>query len=185
VYRQQIEELAQQAAAAARDGDQKTASWTLRRMLAIHKLRPMLLPAERLRALREQVMRAGAEHDHREAAHALMARERAVAAEIKRLGEIVDRYHKVNQQLPHDDQRYLRVQAQYQRAVAEIRSHDTEWLAELMIELDVLVEDLEDTTGQAETQVNRFIATVRTALHRLRKEIQTIQREQAEADPQP
>ena len=69
--------------------------------------------------------------------------------------------------------------------MAETRSHDTEWLAELMIELDTLLEDLEDASGQAETQVDRFITSVRTALHRLRKEIQTIQREQAEAEPRP
>jgi len=185
VYRQQIEELTQQAVDAARRGDQKTASWTLRRMSAVHQMRPMLLPADRFAVLREQIIRAGAEHDHHEALRALASRERVVAAEIKKLGEVVDRYHKAAQQLPHDDPRYLRIQAQYERAVAEIRSHDTEWLAELMIELDTLLEDLEDASGQADTQVDRFITSVRTALHRLRKEIQTIRREQAEAEPRP
>lgn len=185
LYRQQIEELAQQAVDAARSGDQKTAAWTLRRMSAVHEMRPMLLPVDRFAVLREQIVRAGAEHDQHEALRALATRERAVAAEIKKLGEVVDRYHKAAQQLPHDDSRYLRIQAQYERAVAEIRSHDAEWLAELMIELDALVEDLQDTSGQAETQVDRFITSVRTALHRLRKEIQAIQREQPGAEPHP
>jgi hypothetical protein len=185
VYRQQIEELTQQAVDAARRGDQKTASWTLRRMSAVHEMRPMLLPADRFAVLREQIIRAGAEHDHDEALRALASRERAVAAEIKKLGEVVDRYHKAARQLPHDDARYLRIRAQYERAVAEIRSHDTEWLAELMIELDALLDDLEDASGQAETQVDRFITSVRTALHGLRGEIQTIQREQADAEPRP
>jgi hypothetical protein len=185
VYRRQIEELARQAVEAARRGDQKTAAWTLRRMSAVHQMRPMLLPVDRLAVLRERIIRAGTEHDHHEALRALATRERAVAAEIKKLGEIVDRYHKAAQELPRGDPRFRRIQGQYERAVAEIRSHDTEWLAELMIELDALVEDLEDTSGQAETQVNRFITSVRMALHRLRKEIQAIQREQAEAEPHP
>ena len=181
VYRRQIEELVQQAVAAAREGDQKMANWTLRRMSAIHALRPMLLPTERFEALRDKIAQAATEHDHREAAHALAARERAVAAEIKKLGEIVDRYHRAAQELPRADPGYLRIEAQYRQAVAEIRSHDTEWLAELMLELDALVEDLEDTSGQAETQVGRFIESVRTALFRLRKEVQAIQREQAQS----
>lgn len=179
MFRRQLTELVQQATVAIERGDQKTAAWVLRRLAAIHTLLPAVLPEDRFKALRETILRSGEKQERHEAARQLVAREQAVGAEIKRLGAIIHRYHKLSQKTSGDDDVSRRAEEEYRRAVAEVRSHNDEWLADLMIELDCLLEDLHGPRDRAESQVDKFVNNVRTALQQMRQEIETIQKERA------
>jgi len=175
----EVDELAKTAIEAARGGDHARAALALKRLSSIHAARPRLLPEPRFQKIREQIAASGEALEHREAAKALIARERAVAAEIRKLSEMVHTFHTAVRSLPHDDPRYREAEAEYHQAVRQVRSHDAEWLADLMLELDDLLEDLHDPTGRAGDQVARFLASVRTALTRMRQEISAIGGEQA------
>lgn len=142
--------------------------------MAIHTLLPGLLPDRHLQELRDEITHGGEEHEHRQAARELIARERVVAAEINQLAAAIHRFHEVARQVPHDAEAYRQAEAAYQQAVRETRTHDAEWLADLMLELDSLLAELHDTSGKAEAQVSRFIDSVRTALIRMRHEIREI-----------
>lgn len=171
VFRQQLDELAQQAIAAAQRGDSVTVSWALRRLSVIHALRPALLPDEHYQALRRQVEDADDEVDYREAACILVARERAIAEEIRALAVTIRRYHHAKRTRSFDDPEMRRIEAEYRKAVREIESHDTDWMAALVVELNALVEETHDTSGRMESKVDRFIMSVREALMKLRREI--------------
>jgi hypothetical protein len=175
--REQVETVAGQAAAAARAGDQKTASWLIGRLRAIHALTPVLLSQERFEALRDEIDRSGRRHEHQEALGELVAREREVAAELKRLGGVIYRFHKVANKLAPTSPEYQRAEAAYREAVQQVRERDTEWLTGLLLELETYLEDLEDPTGRAQEKLDRFIGTVRAALNQIRLIIRTIQRE--------
>ena len=176
-FRRQIEDGARQAAQAARAGDQKTATWLIRRLRAIHALTPVLLSAERFEALREEIEQSSEEHEHREALREMIARERDVAAEIKKAGAAIYRFHKVARTLSPRTDDYKRAEAAYREAVDEVRKLDTEWLTGLLLELETYFEDLQDPTDRAQEQLDRFINTVRSALNQLRLEIRAIQAE--------
>lgn len=179
MFRKQLTELVQQAALAVQRGDQKTAAWVLRRLSAIHTLLPAVLPEDRLQALRERIVRSGEKQERHEAARQLVARERVVGAEIKRLGAIIHRYHKLSQKGSANDAVVRQAEEEYRHAVDEVRSHGDEWLADLMIELDCLLDDLHGPRDRAEAQVDTFVNNVRTALDQMRQEIEAIQEERA------
>ncbi|MFH1746934.1 MAG: hypothetical protein ABIG44_07800 [Planctomycetota bacterium] len=185
VFREQINDLAKQAAQAARDGEQKTASWLLRRLRAIHALTPVLLSAERFEKLRQEIERCGEEHEHRAAVRELITRERAVAVEIKRAGGAIYRFHKLAREGQPGSEEYKRAETAYREAVSQVRAQDTEWLTGLLLELETYIEDLNDPKGQAQVQLDRFIGTVRGALTQLRREIRAIQTERAAASLKP
>ena len=173
----QIDDVTRQAVDAAREGDQKTASWLLKRLRAIHALTPVLLPQERFETLREQVLESGRAQEHREALREVIAREREVATQIKQAGGVIYRFHKVASQLPPESEQFKRAEAAYREAVDEVRKRDTEWLTGLLLELETYFEDLNDPAGKAQEQLDRFIGTVRSALNQLRLVIRAIQRE--------
>jgi len=183
LYRQQIEEVARRAAEAASSGDSKTANWLLRRLRAIHALTPTLLSAERFEVLRQTIEQSGRKHEHREALRELVARERAVADRIKRIGAAIYRFHRACAKLTPNSDEYRRAETAYREAVAEVRSLDDNWLSGLLLELETYLEDLDDPRGRAEVQLDRFIGTVRTALSQLRKEVETIQQERQGRQP--
>lgn len=174
----EIEQLAKNAIESAERGDHDQAAKALQRLSSIHAAQPVLLPDSRFKAIRDQIEASGEHFEHREAAKALVARERDVAAEIKKLAEIVHSFHDVARRVPHNDPQFLAAEQAYRAAVKDIRHHDKDWLADLMIELDEMLEDLHDPTGRAETQVNQFIQSVRSALNQVIREIQDIAREQ-------
>ncbi|MBU0617339.1 MAG: hypothetical protein KKI02_06465 [Planctomycetes bacterium] len=179
LFRKQLTELVEQAAEAVTHGDQKTAAWVLRRLSAIHKLLPAILPEDRLKELRQTVVQSEQRLERHEAARNLVAREQAVGAEIKRLGAIIHRYHRLSQRGPADHAVIRRAEEEYRGAVQEVRSHNDEWLADLMIELDCLLEDLHGPRNRAEAQVDKFVNNVRLALRSMQEEIEQIQRERA------
>jgi len=174
-YRRQIKELAQQGAEAAQSGDQKTAAWVMRRLEAIHMLLPNLLPDQQLEHLHGEISRSEQDHESEEATRELMDRERAVAAKIKNLAGVIHRFHEIAGRVPPDSEIYLRAQANYHRAVEEIRVMDTEWLTGLVLQLETLLEDLDDPVGKMQSHLDRFIASVRTALNHLCLEIRAHQ----------
>jgi len=173
-FEQEVCQLADQAVEAARVGDHDKAARALRRLSSIHGARPSLLPVARFQEIQQRIGQGGEQFEHREAARELLARERAVADEIRRLAEGVHGFHDIARRVPHTDPRYAQAEAEYRRLVHEVRSHDREWLADLMIELDEMLEDLHDPTGRAEAQVERFLASVRSTLVHTVAEIRAI-----------
>jgi len=184
-YRQQLEEFVEQAAAAVRRGDQRLAAWALRRLSAIHGLLPAVLPLERLEPLRARILEAAERVERHEAARQLVAREQAVGAEIKQMGAVIHHYRLLLEQQPRDEAALQRAEAAYRRALEQVRTHDDEWLADLMIELDGLLADLHGPRQRAEQQVDRFVNNVRTALRQMRAEIKLIQRQHAPSPDRP
>ena len=163
-----------------RDGDQKTASWMIRRLRAMHALTPCLLPAERFEALRAQISQAGKEQEHKEALRELISREREVAAEIKKLGGIIYRFQKIAKTTPRTAPEYKRAEKAYREAYEAVRQRDTDWLTGLLLEMETYLQDLNDPAGKAHAQLDRFIVTVRDALNQICRLIRDIQRERAE-----
>lgn len=178
-FRRQLATLAEHAVDAARQGDAKTATWISRRLSAVHALLPAVLPRELHDELRGRITEAQEKHERHEAARRLVTREQTVGAEIKRLGAIIHRYHRLLEKKPTDEALLRSAEREYQRAVAQARGYDDEWLADLMIELDCLLDDLHGPRERAEAQVDRFVQNVQLALRQMRKEIELIQRERA------
>lgn len=183
-YQRQIRELAERGKQAARDGDEDAAGWIARRLQALHMLMPTILAEQELEKLLAAIDFGEQEHDTRVARQALLSQERAVAAQIKRLAAVVQRFHQLAQRLPPEDTVYQRAEQEYLRAVAEIRTLNTEWLTGLMLQLEALLDDLDDPDGQIQSQLDVFIAKVRQALNRLCLEIRTWRARQA-AEPNP
>jgi len=181
-FRSQLTSLTDQAVKAVKDGDPKTAAWVLRRLSAIHTLLPAVLAEQQLKEYREQILQCEQHEERREAARCLVERERLVGAEIKRLGAIIHRYHRLSQKSKTDKNVLQQAQAEYEKAVDEARTFNDDWLADLMIELDCLLEDLHGPRERAEAQVDLFVNNVRSALEQMRAEIREIQTERAVAN---
>ncbi|MBN2446722.1 MAG: hypothetical protein JXO22_08350 [Phycisphaerae bacterium] len=175
-FREQLAALADRAAEAAEAGDSVTATWALRRMAVIHALRPALLSDDRYAELRRHIEDSGEQEEYREAAARLVARERAVAADIRARAVIIRQFDHIARRLPATDEAYRRAQADFEHAAEELQTQNTEWIASLVIEMGALVEDMNDPTGRARNQVDNFIASVRESVLRLRREITTIRR---------
>lgn len=171
VLTEEIESLVRCAVQSASRGDHARATQCLQRLSTIHATRPHLLPEDRFEQIREQILEAGRRHEQQEVAKELIARERAVIEEIRHLASAIKRFHKVARSVPHDDPAYKKAEEAYREALRQIRSHDAEWLAHLVLELDDLLEDLHDPTGRAQQQVDRFIAKVRESLKQLHAEL--------------
>ena len=174
-FRQHLDELGQRAVEAVEMGDPKTATWVLRRFSAIHTLLPAVLPDDKLSEYHKQVRQSEQRQERHEAARNLVTRERVVGDEIKHLGAVIHHYHEMVQAKNVDPTTFAEAEAEYQRALSTIRQYDDEWLADLMIELDGLLEDLHGPRERAEEQVDRFVNNVRQAMQRMRAEIRQIQ----------
>ncbi len=179
-YRRQLRALAEQGATAARTGDQVTASWVLRRLQAVHTVLPNLLPEPELAALSETITRSGTEHDLQEVRTEFLGRQREIATRIKLLTGVVHTFHQLSLRLPPTDDAYRHAEAAYRRALDEIRTLNTDWLSGLVLQLESLLDDLDDPTGEMQSQCDKFIASVRTAVNRLCLEIRAFQKPKAE-----
>jgi hypothetical protein len=177
-FGQHINALTDQAIAAARSGDHETVARRLRQLSSLHASRPLLLPGGKFDAIRKRITEASADAEHRAAAEELVARERAVAAEMKKLATIIHQFHVASRRVPHEGPLWAAAEATYRRAVQEVHSRDTEWLAELILELDTYLDEIHDPTGRAEAQVDRFLTSVRAALAQMQGEIRAIQSEE-------
>lgn len=172
-FRTQVHTLAAQAVAAARSGDGDRATTALRRLSAIHAARPNLVSEAEFEHVRRQLEQAAEIREHQEAARALLRRERAVAAEIKSIAADIQRFHRVARRFSHDDPAYVEAAREYAAAVAALKSHDEEWLAALILEFAELLEQLHESTGRAAAQVDRFLASVREALTKLKLRVRS------------
>ncbi len=179
VYRRQIKELAKQGSEAAHGGDQKLACWIMRRLQAIHALLPNLLSDEQLEELNAQITHGGEAHETEEASQELIERQNEVASKIKSLASVVHRFHEVAAQLPPEHNAYRRAEVNYRAAIEEIRGLDTDWLSGLVVHLETLLEELDDPDGTMHSNLDRFIASVRTTLNRLCLEIRSWHKGQA------
>ncbi|MDX2200516.1 MAG: hypothetical protein SF069_16295 [Phycisphaerae bacterium] len=176
-WRQAIEGLAERGEEAAAAGDERTAAWVIRRLHAIHALRPGLLNEPRLDALCKKIQQAEDTTEEREAAEELIAREKEIAAEVRGLAQAVRRFHNVARQHAPESVEFKAAADDYRAAVRAVHAHDQEWLTSIFMELEDLVSEVHDDSGQAESQINTFIDHVRTALIRIRDEIRSIHAE--------
>lgn len=180
-FRAQLAEFAHKATDAAQQGDQKTSSWVVRRLNAIHTLLPAVLSRERFEEFRDEILYSSEKQERHEVLRELVAREQAVGAEVKQLGAIIHRYRRLSEKGSPDASVMQRAEQEYRHAVEEVRSHDDEWLADLIIELDCLLQDLHGPRERAETQVDAFVNNVRTAVRQMRQEIEIIQKERSKS----
>ena len=183
-FRQHLDLLVQHAQTALEEGDPKTTTWVLRRLSAIHALLPAVLPDEKLEEYRRALLECEQRQERHEAARKLVTRERAVGDEIKKLTAIVHRYHDLLLLKDADAATAQQTEEEYREAMSRIQECDDEWLADLMIELDGLLEDLQGPRERAEAQVDKFVSNVRQALRHMRGEIRKIEqgRTGAESD---
>ncbi|MFO0838083.1 MAG: hypothetical protein U1D55_06105 [Phycisphaerae bacterium] len=173
----QIEQLSTAARRAAQSGDSETVTQSLQRLSSLHAARPYLFTEEHFRKIRDQIDLDAQTHEHHAAARELLARERAVSAEIRQIAESIRVFHRAVRDLPHVDERFRTAEAAYRLAVRGVKSHDREWLAGLILELDALLDTIHDASHQAESQVDKFLASVRAALSELAREIIAIEHE--------
>ena len=178
-FRVQLAQLTQEGKSAATHGQQERALWIARRLSAVHSLLPSVLPTGAYQDLHESIQRGLRNYETHQVAERILNEERSIAAEIKQLGGVIHRFHRLSRSAAPDDPVFEHAKAEYLEAVRLVRSRDEDWLADLMLELDALLEDLDDESGRAGEQVDRFLENVRNALVHLRREIHAVQREQA------
>lgn len=170
-----IRTLTDEAIALAREGDEAGVKTRLQRLASIHASHPYAFDDEQFESVRRRIHEAG-EGQHRwEAIQALMARERSIAIELKRLAATIHQFHQVARTLPHDQAEFRKAEAAYHHAVADVKGHDADWLAVLILEsLDLLAGA---ATPKAQAHIDAFVNSVRAALSRMRREIKEIQGE--------
>jgi len=172
-----IEAETRQAADAGVEGDHETAGRLLRGLSSIHAAHPKVLSQQQLDTIRRAVIEASEEHEHRHAVHEIVEKERRIADEVKGLAHAVHRFHKLARQIPHDREEFHRAEAAYMKTVHEVRSHDGEWLAGVVLELADLLAAWKQPPPQKQEQVDHFIDRVRSSLKHIRTEIKEIDRE--------
>ncbi len=173
-FHQHVDEVAERAVASAKYGDHDGAARALRRLTSIHLLHPQLLPNAQFDAVRDRIIHAREEHEHQAAARKLVQREREIAADLRGLAGRVQRFHAVAQSAPHDSIEYRKAEADYRKALEEIKGHDNEWVAGVVLDLIGLLNELSDPPPEkADQQVDRFITSVRKELKRLRHEAES------------
>ncbi len=170
-YRRQIEELAQRGASAALAGDHETGAWVVRRLEAIHRLLPVLLPSAKVDGMRAEIMRRASEHEQYQTAQQIRQRKHEVIAQIRELAAAVHHFHQIAAHVLPPDPAYLRAERTYNDALTKIRELNTDWLSSLVLELEALLDELDDPGGALHSQLDQFISNVRTALNRLCLEI--------------
>lgn len=174
----EVESVAVAAVRAARSGMLDEAANALKRLSSIRAARPNLLSEQRVEEIRNAIQDASAHFENREANRALVMRERAVSEELNKLAAIVHGFHTLSHEIPIADPRYSEAEGSYRAAVRDVRHHDQEWLADLMVELDELAEQVHDETGKAAAQTTRFLHAVKVSIANIVREIRTVASEQ-------
>jgi len=179
----EITQVAERAVRAAGQGRSDVVAGLLRRLTMFQSAGPHVFPETRRREIEERVAAASDVFEHREAAGRLLELERRAAREVRRMADSVRRFHETVRRSTPDSPEFALAEREYAATIADIRAHDSEWLAELMIELDERLEEFHDVTGRAEAQVTDFLRRVRHALNRVREEVKEINRERSAAAP--
>lgn len=178
----EISEVADRAVAAARDGRNDEVAGLLRRLTMFQSAGPHVFSDARRKQIEDAIAQASDAFEHREAAARLLELERAAAAEVRRMAGHVRAFHEAVRHLPQDSPQFRDAEQAYRATtLEEVRAHDADWLADLMIELDERLEEFHDVTGRAEAQVAEFLHRVRNALNHVRNEVRQIRRESSAA----
>jgi hypothetical protein len=167
----QIAALAQQARAAARAGDAPAAVKLMHRLTAIHVAHPRLLDEAGLARMRNDVAHANEGHEDGVITRKLIERERAVAAEMKRLASAVSEFHRAVFSHPESRAAFRRAARVYLGVLREIHLHEKDWLAEFVLELGDVLANWSVPPPGAEQQIDRFLEKVRAALQRIHVEM--------------
>lgn len=165
-----VELVADKAIAALKAGDLESTKRALNRLSSIHAFYPHLLSLDHFTELRERIIHASDEYEHRAAARRLVELERAVAAELKNLAKKLHHFHKLALTLPHDKESYREAEKDYHQVVNEVKAHDKEWLAGIILEFVELLSEIHDPPPKkAARQVDHFVASLRTAVEKLER----------------
>lgn len=176
-YAAHIEQLADQAVHAAEAGDHAAAPSILRRLAGINATHPHMLSDHEFARIRERMTRAGSVHEHHVAIQNLIERERKIAAEIRTLAAVVHDFHKIARTTLHNTKEFRDAEARYHVALAEVKTHDKEWLASMILELLDLLGEWTHPPPKIEAQIDQFVSAVRASLHQLRSEIREVESE--------
>ncbi len=174
-FRRSIDELADRGALAAQVGNQKVAAWVIKRLQAVHALRPRLLSEACVKRQITAIMDAARENDRIDAVEELRAREKAVADEIRRISAAIHAFHAIARTHAPDSGEFRAAEQEYQTAVRQVQRMDSDWLADLIVELESVIEDLHAPTDPVRLQLDQFITSVRRALSQIVGEIREIQ----------
>ncbi|HPF37924.1 MAG TPA: hypothetical protein P5081_05510 [Phycisphaerae bacterium] len=172
----EIQAATTRAINAALTGDHDDAAAAMRQIAAHHIAHPDLLNDDAMDRIRERVSLATAKHEHEDAAAELMRREREVSAELRALSSAIQGFRKVARQSSHDSDAYHAAERAYLKAVRDIRRHDREWLAGVILELVSLLDDWTDHPRGADRQVDGFVNTLRASLHDLHHDVRLAER---------
>lgn len=179
-FKVQIAALVKQAVAAARTGDAQAAATLLRRLTAIAFSYPESLPSARLDRVRAAIVRANEAHEDGLRMRRLVDRERAVAADIRRIAAAVQDFQRVVYASPEEGTaEFRRAEARYLRVLREVRVHDPDWLAEFILELADLLAEWRITPVAAGNQIDHFLERVRLSLKRIRAKMSEIDKQRS------
>ena len=181
-YRVQIAALVQQAIAASRNGDERSAATLMRRLSAIHVSYPHLLDEARLDEIRADIVDANEQHDDGLTARRLIERERAVAVEIRKIAAAVHEFYRVVCEVPNSSEEFRSAEAAYLLTLQQVRTHDPEWLAGFILELADLLAEWRMPPGAAGKQIDRFLENVRQSMKRIHAEMDRIDNKRDEAE---
>ncbi len=170
-FRDQVAALVQQAIAASRQGDEQDVAKLMRRLTAIHVTHPRLLDEAQLEDIRATIVLAGEECEDGVTTRKLVERERAVAAEIKKVAAAVHEFHRVVCAVPDTSEEFRSAEAAYLRTLQEVRAHDTEWLAGFVLELADLLAEWTEPPLRAAKRIDHFLESIRLGLKRIHAEM--------------
>jgi hypothetical protein len=182
-FRDELRNLTEEGTTAARDGQSERALWIARRLAAVNTLLPEVLPEESYQEMNRAITQGVEQYESQQVAGQILAQEQAVAAEIKQLSGIIQRFATIEKTVDKSSDVYRHAKETYERAVRDIMSRDKDWLASLMMKLDSLLEDLRDPEGTAGAQVDQFLNRVSQRLTQMRLTIQANQPRPASRGP--
>lgn len=164
-----VDELANRAIHSAQHGHEDHAARSLQRLSSIHALHPDLLTDAHFEDIRRRIQEAGDQFEDQRVARKLLERERSVAAELKRLAQVIRHFRNVARTVPHDQAAYAEAEARYHDAVKAISSHDADWIGGVIIELVELLSEFHSTDKRPQNHVDRFLSSLRLAISQLQK----------------
>ena len=175
-YRGQIFALANDAKTAAQRGNAAAAVRLLRRLTAIHATHPLLLDEAGLEKMRGDVARESEGHDDQIVTRDLIRRERAVAAEMKRLAKAVSEYHQAIFYESDNPAKRRRAARAYLQALQEVRLHEKDWMTDFVLELGDVLAKWNSPPEGADQQIDRFLEKLRVSLRRVHRQMGEINR---------
>jgi hypothetical protein len=171
--------LEQKAVSASRKGSKQDLARSMRRLTAIHAAHPLLLDEPGLEDVRRDVADAADERrEHHLTTKKLLECERAITFEIKKLATAVRDFHRVACTVSDTSEEFREAEATYLRAIQTVRTYDTEWFSEVVLELADLLAEWTAPPPGARGQIDRFLDSITAGLKSIRAEMREIESEQ-------